>query len=253
MKILIGMLLAVAGTMVFSADVIERSFEMSPGYTLDLTNVSGNIDVRPGSGDTVRIRAKREDERIDVTFRQDGNRLVVRTEYPETRSTRGGVAFEVEVPARGDLNLNSVSGSISVSGISGTHDIAGVSGRITLTNMDGSLNVESVSGSLKLTDIGTAELDATTISGSINYEGALSGGPYRFSSTSGSVSIRHGADASYSVEGSTVSGSISADAPGVSVNKQKYGPMKDLTGQYNGNGTTLRVNTVSGSISISVK
>ncbi len=234
-----------------ASDVIERSFAVSSDCLLDLSNVSGAIEISVGSSSKMEIRAVSEDSRIDVEFSQEGNRVYVKTRYPESnRSIRGGVSFTVTLPERSNLQINSVSGSINVSGVSGNHDLNSVSGRVDVSNLEGRLVLNSVSGTVNLKDIGVADVNASSISGSLTYRGDLAGGPYRLSSTSGSIDIEHSSRASYHVEGSTVSGSISSSVDGVQVTKQKYGPMKELSGQFNGNGTSLRVSTVSGSIEI---
>lgn len=242
---------ACLGLPLWAADTVQRSFDVGADPLLDLSNVAGNIEVVAGRAGQIVVTAKRESERIEVDFQQEGNRIYVKTKYPEDgRNVRGGVAFEVEVPAHSDLNVDSVSGSITVSNVSGNLDLNTVSGRVAVSELEGSLKLNSVSGSIDLNQIGVADVDASSISGGIGYSGDLAGGPYRFSSTSGSISIKHSAAASYHIEGSTVSGSIQSDISGISVTKQKYGPMKEISGQFNGNGTAVRVSTVSGSIKI---
>ena len=237
------------------AQKAEREFQVGDNPHLVLENISGNINISRGGDDTVMIRVFKNDDRIEVEMSQNGDRIRVKTIYPENNyRSNGGVDFEVQFPAEGELDIKSISGSISVDGVSGELDLKSVSGDVELTNLEGNINANSVSGNVVLTKIGNAEVDANSISGRIDYSrGSLEGGDYSFSSTSGSVKIAHRSDASYHISGRTISGRIRDKTGDLQIRKEKYTNMQSVSGEFNGGTVEVSANSVSGSITIEIE
>ena len=228
-----------------------RVFEVGGSPELDLRNVAGDITIRVGSSDQIVIKASKDDERVEVIMEQTGDLVTVETKYPEgIRNFKGGVDFDIEFPSEGRLTIESVSGSIDVVGVNGRLNLSTVSGEVSVARLEGDLELKSVSGRVTMNEIGSASAEASSTSGSIVYKnGDLAGGDYRFNSTSGSVKITHGEAASYRISGRTISGGITNDVGDeVEVIKQKYGPTQSVKGEFNGGETKVTVNTVSGSI-----
>lgn len=234
------------------ADQYTKTFQVSGEPRLTLSNVSGDITIEAGDNQEIVIQVTRDDEAIEVNMEQTNGRVEVKTHFPKRQRTfDGGVHFHVFFPSQGRLDVESVSGNVEVMGIAGDLELSSVSGHVVLNRSSGDLELSSVSGDVEAYDIGPADMDASSISGNVIYEGNFEDGDYEFSSTSGNVKIRHGASAAYHIRGQTVSGSIRNNVGDeIRIKKDKWGPMKSMEGSVNGNGVSVEVDTVSGSISI---
>ena len=240
------LLLGVAGT---AAENMNRSFDVGASPELLLENISGDIDIQPGASDTIEIVAQIHDDRIEVSMEQQGDRVIVKVDYPRRTSTRGGVDFTVIFPSEGRLEIESVSGDISIVDIAGNIDLGTVSGDIDARGLGGNLELSSVSGDVEVLDASAERLRANTTSGDVVYRGSLyDGGSYSLTTTSGDARLVYPDGASFSVSASTVSGSIRAGDTGIRVNKPKYGPGANLKGAVGSGGPDIDMTTVSGSV-----
>ena len=231
-----------------------REFEVGGSPHLILENISGDIEVTTGASDRIIVKFTKEDDRIEVEMNQSGDRVEVKTIYPQGNFRgKGGVDFQIQFPAEGRLEVQSVSGTIKVKGVNGELGLKSVSGDVEVDNAEGRLDLSSVSGDVVMTQLGVADVDANSISGDVEYsKGHLDGGDYSFSSTSGNVSISHSRDASYRINGRSISGSISNRVGGdIDIHEERYSSIKSVSGNYNGGEVGLQVNTVSGNLTLS--
>jgi DUF4097 and DUF4098 domain-containing protein YvlB len=129
----------------------------------------------------------------------------------------------------GDVNVRRVSQSIEISCMSGDISLSDSSGGARLSTMSGSVEARNVrtlaagddfeaksaSGDVTLEDIGHAQVNGSTISGNVLYEGKLArGGIYDFRTTSGDVMLELPADSSFRLHAKVVvSGDIVTDFP----------------------------------------
>ena len=247
-KVSIVFLLAVSA--LFGGEA-TREFEVGDGAVLNLTNISGDITVRQGDNNLITITSTQKDDRIEVTMEQSGNTITVKTNYPKGNNYRnGGVDFEVTFPADGDLNLQSVSGSVQVTSIAGDHNLKSVSGNVVARDLAGELSLNSVSGDVDMSEMGIANIDANSVSGDVKYQGGFQGDSYAFNSTSGDVVLTYESSSAFNLRGQSVSGSIDSDSDSLVVHTQKYSGMKSVSGDINGGGAEVSVNTVSGRIRV---
>ncbi len=173
----------------------RKTFRVGRGGSLYLANISGDVTVKAGTGDSIAIDAtKRVPQGADaqqqlnavtIEATQQGSRVEVRTRYPE----RGGniktsVDYVVTVPPDSALDLHSVSGDIQVTAVTGgvhIEDISGdirveganqieqlktVSGDITVVGGAGTdVRVSNITGDLTLRNVKVRSLDISTVSG----------------------------------------------------------------------------------------
>lgn len=243
-----------SGLWVHASD-ITREFKVSSAPDLVLRNIAGEIRVKPGSSDRVVIHVNRDDDDIEVDMFQSGNRINIKVRYPSRNNygNRGDIDFRIEVPAKcNNLELHSVSGSIEVTGIRSQMNLQTVSGDIELSRCAGEMKLNAVSGDIELDKLGPSAIDASTISGNVDYRDAsLEGGDYSFSSTSGNININHSASASYRISGRTISGNISNNvANTIEIKRSKYASTESVSGYYNGEDVWIEAHSVSGDISI---
>lgn len=220
---------------------------VEPGTRLELVNLTGNVDVQVWDRDAVAIAVDRGLRDVASITR---SLSVIRVRTAAGRAVPRAVDFSVTVPAwmpvrvngmnshvtldgteadvtvetvRGDIRLTggngrvtlrSVQGSIDVRDSRGRIDLYTVNDRIRVSGAAGDLNVETVTGSITLERIESGHVDASTVTGSLIYDGAIrDGGRYQFTTHNGSVTLRIPAGTSATVSVATMNGRFESDFP----------------------------------------
>ena len=134
---------------------------------------------------------------------------------------------------RGELRAESVSGDVTAADAPRVSALKAVSGNVQLTNgaSDTSLDVNtvsgdvivrglkvrtfdagSVSGNLRLDNIESERVNVRTVSGDVDYGGALArGGRYEFAAHSGNILLNLSGDTGFDVEATTFNGDVRSD------------------------------------------
>lgn len=175
---------------------IDTTLALSPGGTVDLSLVSGEIHVTSWDRGEVRVHATSDRGilRLEATPSRVG--LTVRSD----RGDMGDTRYDVTIPAGARLLTRSVSGDIEARGGSDV-DAHSVSGGITLSDVGGRATVESVSGDVHVSRVGRG-LRASSVSGDLSLSGIT--GDVDVQTVSGEIELL-GVRASY-VRTETVSG-----------------------------------------------
>lgn len=146
--------------------------------TFDLQNVSGDIVVTGGGGDSVRIEAIRrvragsdgearamlKQLQVRVTERAGG--VQVRTAYPGRRGS-SEVDYTVTVPGETNVVLRTVSGDVRVSNLQGELRVESVSGDLRATGVQQVREMKTFSGNLEVSDAQGNELEGASVSGDV--------------------------------------------------------------------------------------
>jgi DUF4097 and DUF4098 domain-containing protein YvlB len=149
--------------------------------------------------------------------------------------------------AKGRVQAHSGSGSIYLRNISGDSSADAGSGSIVVEQTGpGEVRVSNSSGSIKVSGV-QGGLMARTSSGSIDAQGAPAN-RWELSSSSGSIRMALPANAAFTLNAHTGSGSINIDHP---VTVQGSIDKHHLQGTVRGGGPTIAADTSSGSIDIS--
>jgi hypothetical protein len=164
-----------------STEPFTRSFPVSKGATLMLSNIAGNIQVTPGSADRIEVEAMKHawgpnaeqakqrlpDARVESYA--TGNRVEVRVEHSERRDGRGiEIEFNVKVPADAALDLRTVSGDVRVTNVKGEVRVQGIGGNLSLEGTARLSTVKTVSGGITINNGGAdAQLSLSTVSGDL--------------------------------------------------------------------------------------
>ena len=148
-----------------------RTLRIDPG-------VNGGADVEAWDRDSIAIEAKvlataRTDEAARALAREvrvSYANGVLSAEGPSTgRREHWAVIFEVRVPRRLDLDIETINGPIDVAGVTGTMRLETTNGPITLEGVNGAVTARLQNGPLTVSLAGTgwegAGLDATTVNG----------------------------------------------------------------------------------------
>jgi hypothetical protein len=197
---------------------------------------NGGIRVGGASRQDVQVRAKvvavAESEAeakslaAKVVVRTDGT---VRVEGPpQSRGRHWWASFDLAVPARSDLDLNTMNGGITIEGVDGT---------IAFETMNGGISLEGVSGDVR---------GRTTNGGvSVRLTGRTwDGEGLDVSTTNGGVTLTIPEDFSARVETGTVNGQLRVDFPVTLQGRLERRLALDL----GGGGRLVRVMTTNGGV-----
>jgi hypothetical protein len=151
------------------------------------------------------------------------------------------------------LDVEGVSGDITLANVGGDAHVENVSGRVSLTGVGGSANVETVSGDIVVNGVRGDRIHATTVSGDIDFAGALTAaGRYEFETHSGQTTLRLASNANGTISVESFSGSVSSDYPGA-VRRRSGDDEDSRSSEYvigKGEGR-IHVDTFSGDVQIS--
>ena len=249
-------LLAVA-TLVFAASALaladdtpafEWQAEMTPGQTLTVRAIAGNIVVNLASGTQARVTAVKTGSgdlsllQIHEVDSYHGPMICVVYPYYQDTCNSGSITlhsndlqvqFTISLPAGVLLDASDVNGDIRVNGVTAPLTLSTVNGRLDLAGI-GAVRGSTVNGSI------TAAYDAFDWTGKAN-----------LSTVNGSIDVTLPATASAAIHASTVSGSVSSDFP---LQVQGLGlfcsPGGVLKGTLGSGGRDLNLSTVNGSVHI---
>jgi hypothetical protein len=260
----------------FAAEgTFDKTLTVSGSAALTIDTGSGYIHITPGPAGSIHIvghvhsskglfSGSPEENVRHVTDNppivQNGNEVEVGM---HTHYNNVSIDYVVTAPGGTSVNANSGSGDLNISGLnaplkastgSGDIDANSLTGDVSLGTGSGeiraqmsgshSTRAETGSGSIKLVGV-TGGLDAKTGSGDISISGQP-GDNWKLETGSGSVTLNTGHSA-YNLDFSTGSGSVHSD-PAFTT----HGTLdrNHVTGQINGGGPMVRVNTGSGDIRI---
>jgi hypothetical protein len=186
-----------------------------PGL-LKVNWIMGSISVKTHNTDDVTVETKGDRNRLD-------ERIVRRPAPPETAGLRridsggapltidsdsnnvmtitgGGIVpgisdLEIEVPAKTNLNLQTVNGrTISVDGVEGDIEVMAVNGNVSLTNIVGSVVAHSMNGKVV-----------------VSFQNVAAGKPMSFTSMNGNVDVTLPAASKANLKMRTRNGGIYTD------------------------------------------
>lgn len=231
---------------------IDTIVPLNATGTVDLSLISGTIDVSSWSRDEVKIEATTQEgtlrftaSRSRVALKVDhegrrggrqyrssgktiykvvvprGTRLIMETvSGPITVKGVGGdvdaesVSGTIEIEDARSVSLESVSGGVRARNVQGSADAESVSGHVILENVRGDVEAESVSGPIRLTGITARIVRAGTVSGPIQFSGGVDpAGKYEFESHSGTIRLALPANTGARLSLETFSGSFQSDFP----------------------------------------
>ncbi len=269
---------------------VDRTIPASANVSIEIENVSGSVEVQAWDRSEVRIVAELGDDTEGLDIESEGNEIRIEVEVSEHSGrwrsrdiesmvkvwVPAGASVDVETVSadievhgvNGALELESVSGSIEADGepstadletVSGSIDFSGhrtavdaetVSGRVRLDGVEGRVEVSTVSGGVRV-KAGTIErADFESVSGSIEFHGALAkGGRLDASTHSGNVELFLPPNTAASFELETFAGDIRCDFGGESRRTSRYAPGRELY-HSTGSDAKISVETFSGNVFI---
>jgi len=239
------------------AQDFQRSYNLGGGGSINIRNISGNVQVTGYDGQAVvvtGIKEGRNSDKVSIEDQSSGNSVDVRVRYPERcEDCDASVKFELKVP-RGVAyrynSISSVSGDVEVAGVSGELTAKSVSGEVTVNDVAGAVHASSVSGNVRVGKVG-GTVNAKSTSGNVEVEiVSLEGaGNMEFGSVSGNVRVKLPANLDAEVNLSTMSGDLKTDFP-LTIEKSKNGSGQKASGRVGSGARNLKMSSVSGDLSL---
>ncbi len=268
---------------------VERTVPARPGGLVTINNVAGSVVVTGWDRDEVEITGTLGRGVEELAVESRGRAVEIEVELVRrSRGRDGNADLEIRVPRGSELDVETVSADVEVSEVDGEVTVESVSGSVDVEGRPKELDVESVSGSIELDvevekvtvesvsgrihlagamreieagsvsgrieietgEIGHAELETT--SGHIDIAGSLAAGAeIEIDSHSGGVELGLPSGTSARFEVATFSGRITNELGGPPPDRNRYGPGKELDFTIGGGGARVKIDTFSGSVTLS--
>jgi len=210
---------------------VNVGLEPASGFWSGRTH-SGNFELTIPTGMSIAVSGPDADVRIDGT---QGEVNV------ETAS--GDVVLQ---GGTGIISIRSVSGDVTVSRARARTEVHATSGDVRLGQVTGDIVAESVSGDISLRQIDALSVQASTVSGDVQYEGTVKdGGRYSLNSHSGDVTFAMPPGTGAVIGVNTFSGDFNTDIP-VQLTEQRQGRRFSFT--LGSGGARIELESFSGDI-----
>ncbi|MGD9048743.1 MAG: hypothetical protein PVF77_11880 [Anaerolineae bacterium] len=185
-----------AGVTSLQSERSEEAFVVGETPSLKIDNFAGNVTVRAGERDVIRVVATKKAPhigdlgRIEIQIDEQDGGLAIRTSKP-SGFTNASVELEITAPASTRLDLDNGAGNV---------DVDGLTGKIDAHTGAGNMDVRGAAG--------TARLD--TGAGNIDYQG-MPQGECRFETGAGNIRLVLPADLNVQADLDTGLGNIDVD------------------------------------------
>jgi len=223
-------------------DVIKRGGGLSQQAAKDdLSNVEVTMTQ---DGDTIRVVAKRADQRVDIGNSGASAKLrVPNGAILDLRSSNGPITTSGPVS---DVKAQTSNGPITARGALGQLDLQTSNGPITVDGGSGSIGVETSNGPIDVT-AENAVVVGRTSNGPFRFSGSLASGRSEMRTSNGSIVVTLPAGAQFVVNADTSNSKISSDFA-VTAQDSSDDRLRGTVG--NDPGTTLELHTSNGPIEI---
>lgn len=228
-----SMKLSVAATMliavnVASADEIEKTVAAASDGHVDVSIISGSIEVDGWSRDSVEVTGTIGRNVEDVLVERSGDKIKIKLKTPRNHGRSIDADLHISVPRDSSMNVGTVSADIDVTEVLGDQSLHTVSGDITTEFSGADIKAESVSGDVEIgSDDAEGNVEAVSVAGDVSVFGVS--GEVELETVTGDIDVSQGAFDRADLN--TVNGSV------------------DFIGSINDDGR-LNVETVNGSVDV---
>ncbi len=205
----------------FTSDY-RQTFDWVADKTLDIFETKGSVFIRAAKDENIHLdamktafardleTARREslDTRISVLAPADRIKIAATPPPHLDGIITGRVDYDIKVPGRIPLKLETVSGGIDIDATDGPLSAKTVSGDIVVSDITGPIDIETITGNVELYDC-PETLHVKTHSGNINYDSdGITAPGMKLESLGGNISVilPKNSNVTYSIK--TVSGKI---------------------------------------------
>jgi DUF4097 and DUF4098 domain-containing protein YvlB len=168
-----------------------REFRAAAGGKLSLhLETGGGVKISGTGGSSVSVTYKLScSPDCQITFDQSGGDLRVETKFePSGKSQTADADFEIRVPSRFDVALDSMGGGLEIDGVKGAFTGETKGGEITLHDVEGEAKLRTMGGEVRVTD-STLDGSVHTMGGPVTIENVT--GDLKGSSMGGGVRYKN--------------------------------------------------------------
>ena len=158
-------------------DEILQSFNLKPGDRVDVSRISGPVEIENSEGEVAEVHIVRSAQnRSDLVWRklkieQTPTGLIIEPEVEPGRPDRVGVNHHIslKLPRQTSLTATGISGSVKIAALDGTVRVTGCSGSVIMKETNGPTDISGVSGSvvLNVTHLSESGLHVSGVSGPV--------------------------------------------------------------------------------------
>lgn len=158
-------------------DEIHQSFTLKPGDRVEVSKISGPVEVENIEGDVAEVHVVRSARiKSDLVWRkikieQTPTGLLIEPEIEPLRPDRCNVNHYVllKLPRHTSFTSSDMSGSVNIAALDGTVQVSGCSGSVIMKETNGPTVISGVSGSviLNVTHLSEAGLRISGVSGRV--------------------------------------------------------------------------------------
>lgn len=241
-----GLATAIAGDAEEVREEFHHSYPLSANGRVSLHNVAGIVRITAWEKNEVKVdavkRAPRRPQLAEAEIKVENTADSVRiwTKYPDNSRMDFDDREPFDQAASVDYSLSIPRGARldSVELVAGSLDIVGVTGGVRASTVNGHLKASGLAGDVKL----------STVNGTLEASFDRESGPITLNSVSGALILSLPSDALGEIRANTLSGPITNDF-GLEARTGSY-VGHELHGQLGSGGNQIKLNTVSGRITI---
>jgi hypothetical protein len=225
-------------------DEWTRTYTIAAGGRLEIANVNGVINASPGSGSQVEVRAERiakasTDEaaqellkKIEIVEETAADKVRLETKVPKMSWSRSGheVRYHVKVPKGLIVNFATVNGGVR------------------LENLDNQIVASTTNGGVRGSGL-RGPVKASTTNGGVVIEMASVTADIELETTNGGIRLQLPTNAKATLDARCTNGGISVDDFTLDGEQTR----RRVSGNINGGGPRISVETTNGGIRISGK
>lgn len=226
--------------LVGNCEIREQTLALSGGTIAIDGRQNGGVSVKGWDQNQVLVRARvqtsaptaSEAEALSKEIRIETGGAKIFASGPENRRDHHwDVSYEVFVPRRADLSIETHNGGIVISEVNGRIDFSATNGGVVLRRVGGTVKGSTTNGGL-VVELTGDRWDGETLD---------------VSTTNGGVVMSIPENYSAHLQTGTVNGSVSVDFP---VAMQQQGRQKELAVNLGSGGATVKARTTNGGVRI---
>ena len=245
----------------------QKTFTVSPGGALNVENYKGTIHITASEGNQVTVDVQKRFqgsdsdrkwwmENVKVDFQNDPTNVKVKVEYPSQNCTfcfqmhdfSDQVDLEIRVPRQINVTLNGYKPDIKISGVQGDISIKSYKSPMVIESTTGPVRIDTYKNTIKLSEVKIrGSLQIKSYKADTEVIAHDLGETADIENEKGNIIVRVPGNAGLDVDYSGGRRSSFHSDFNLAVSS---GSSESVRGSINGGGTSLRLRTVKGSVSL---
>jgi DUF4097 and DUF4098 domain-containing protein YvlB len=223
---------------------VEKSFDLKKGGNLNLDiDLGGDIMIEGWDRDEVSVKViisgKHRDD-VELDFDKTKSGLEIKADIDHDRDTRASCDFVIKVPAKFDIEFQTMGGDVEIRGVEGEVSGETMGGDVEFENLKGYLAVTTMGGDIIVSDSEVdgkvktmgGDVDITDVKGDL--KGSTMGGDVTYANV-----VRSGDSDDDEIVISTMGGDLALDYAGKNIKAKTYGGDIEVTKAEKVNVTTM--------------